>query len=60
MTLISSVEMVRVAPVASRNVNGLDFQGKIREGPPKSDFLRRIKNPLILIGTLQTNFDPPL
>lgn len=34
MTLISSVEMVRVAPVASRNVNGLDFQGKIREGPP--------------------------
>lgn len=34
MTLIFSMEMVGAALVASRNVTGLDFAGKIREGPP--------------------------
>lgn len=63
MTLITSVEMLRVASVAVRYVNGLSIcffaVGKDQRRTPTEMPYGEL-NPLILTGTLQTYSDLPL
>lgn len=60
MTLITSVEMLRVASVAVTYVTGLCFfaAGKDQRRAPTE--IPGELNPLILTGTLQRYFDLPL
>lgn len=61
MTLITSVEMLRVASVAVTYVTGLCFfaAGKDQRRVPTEIPYGEL-NPLILTGTLQRYFDLPL